>query len=104
MQDQRSSISANTSPTARDDQHTQAAVLTHVVALHPAPITISELLREIAADPADFPSRDDVERAVRDLADIGLLHRHDFLRRPDALVLPSRAALTAYALWLGDEC
>jgi hypothetical protein len=70
-----------------DDAATEAAVLQHLLALHPAQLTVVELLREIADAPADFAQRDAVERAVRDLAAVGLLHRsNDF-------VLPSRAAL-----------
>jgi hypothetical protein len=103
MHDQRSCTPPNTGTPAHQDRLTQAAVLTHVVALHPAPVTASELMKEIGTDAEDFPARDSVERAIRDLAAVGLLHRHDFLRRPDALVLPSRAALTAHELWLDDD-
>lgn len=72
---------------AREDAAAEAAVLRQLLALHPVQITFEELLREIAVEPEDFVQRDAVERAVRDLAAAGLLHRcEDF-------VLPSRAAL-----------
>ncbi|MEX2447507.1 MAG: hypothetical protein WD404_02045 [Solirubrobacterales bacterium] len=103
MHDQRSCTSPSTGTPAHQDRLIQGAVLTHVVTLHPAPVTVGELIQEIATGVEEFPARDAIERAVRDLAGVGLLYRHDFLRRPDALVLPSRAALTAHELWLGDE-
>jgi hypothetical protein len=50
-------------------------------------VTLAELMREIAGEFADFDERDAIERAVRDLVGVGLLHnREDF-------VVPSRAAL-----------
>ena len=55
--------------------------------LHPTQVTLEELIREVAADPDAFAERDAIERAVRDLARAGLLHRSG------ELVLPSRAAL-----------
>jgi predicted transcriptional regulator len=70
-----------------EDATVESAVLEQLLALHPAQVTFEELLREIAADPEDFAERDAVERAVRDLAAAGLVHRSsDF-------VVPSRAAL-----------
>ncbi len=65
----------------------EAVVLRQALVLHPAQATIDELILEIAADPFDFGERDAIERAVRDLARSGLLHRNgDF-------VFPTRAAL-----------
>lgn len=72
---------------AVEDATTESAVLQQVLAFHPAQVTLNELVREIAGDPADFGGRDGVERAVRDLTGAGLLHRHD------AFVMPTRAAL-----------
>jgi hypothetical protein len=66
---------------------TEAAVLQHVLYLHPTQISFDEVLREIAADPADFGERDAVECAVRNLGAAGLL------RRADEMVLPTLAAL-----------
>jgi len=72
---------------AEEDAAIEATVLRRLLTLHPIQITVDELLREIAADPEDFSQRDAVERAVRDLAAAGLLHRRD------EFVIPSRAAL-----------
>jgi hypothetical protein len=72
---------------AAEDAATESAVLQQVLAFHPTQVTLNELVREIANDPADFGERDSVERAVRDLTGAGLLHRHD------AFVVPTRAAL-----------
>jgi type IV secretory pathway protease TraF len=70
-----------------EDRVFEAAVLQQVLAIHPSPVTIAELVDEIAGKSCDFAQRDAIERAVRDLAGCGLLHRSA------ALVLPSRAAL-----------
>jgi hypothetical protein len=72
---------------AEEDAALEAAVLRQLLALHPVQISFDELLREIAAEPEDFGQRDALERAVRDLAAAGLLHRRD------GFVIPSRAAL-----------
>lgn len=72
---------------ADGDATVEAAILQHLLALHPATVTSDELLREIAADPGDFAQRDAVERGLRDLVATGLLHREGkFLQ-------PSRAAV-----------
>jgi hypothetical protein len=71
--------------TGEEDRACEAAVLHHVLAIHPAPLTLEDILRELGAE--DFGKRDAIERAVRDLAACGLL------RRGEALVLPSHAAL-----------
>lgn len=73
--------------TADEDRAQEAAVLQHVLALHPTAITVVELVRELDPDRDSFSQRDAVERAVRDLAGAGLLHHSD------SLVLPTRAAL-----------
>jgi hypothetical protein len=72
---------------AEQDAIVQHALLELVLAEHPAQLTIAELIRELADDPDDFGERDDVERAVRDLGGVGLLHRQGIC------VWPSRAAL-----------
>jgi predicted transcriptional regulator len=72
---------------AREDAATESAVLHHLLALHPIQVTIDELAREIDDKPEDFSRRDAIERAVRDLVGVGLLHRQD------SFVLPSHAAL-----------
>jgi hypothetical protein len=69
-----------------DDAAIEALVLRQLLALYPGQLTLEELVRELAAGSEDFNQRDAVERAVRDLAAAGLLHRSG------DLVLPSRAA------------
>ncbi len=73
--------------TGAEDDATESAVLQHLLTVHPAPLTPTELIREIAGPDAGFAERDAVERAVRDLGAAGLVNRGD------GLVVPSRAAL-----------
>lgn len=78
--------------TAQQDANSERSVLAAVVGDYPELFTENELVREIADDPEDFIQRDRVERAIRSLSDVGLLHR----LRP--LIVPSRAALRFDAL------
>jgi hypothetical protein len=71
---------------AGEDQKHEGAVLAHIIAVHPATLRLSDLLRELG-DPEDFGERDAIERAVRDLVKGGLLFRCE------GAVLPTRAAL-----------
>ncbi len=71
--------------TSEEDRACEAAVLHYVLALHPTPLTLADVVRELGGE--DFGRRDAIERAVRDLVGSDLLHRSE------ALVLPSRAAL-----------
>ena len=73
--------------THAEDERDQAAVLTQVLALHPAQLTIPDLVREVTAGAAEFEGGDRIERAIRDVTGAGLLHC------PGGLVVPSRAAL-----------
>jgi hypothetical protein len=73
--------------TAGEDATVEAAVLRQVLALHPAQVTLEELVREVAIVPEAFEDRDAIVRAARDLTRAGLLHRSG------ELVIPSRAAL-----------
>jgi type IV secretory pathway protease TraF len=73
--------------TFAEDAAVESAVLQHVLALHPAQVTVAELAREVGGEEGGFAERDSVERAVRDLAGAGLLHVHD------SFVLPTRAAI-----------
>jgi hypothetical protein len=70
-----------------EDASIEAVVLRQLLALHPVQLTVEELVREIAGDPADFALTDAVERAVRELCAAGLANRSG------DVVLPSRAAL-----------
>jgi len=72
-----------------DDDRVQRAVMAVTLDLYPVWLSLDELLRELA--PAD-EDRDPVERAVRDLAGAGLLHRHG------PFLLPTRAAVRAAEL------
>jgi len=77
------------------DARAERAVLATLLAERPTQLTIAELVRQLTGDPSDFAERDAVQRAVRDLAGVGLLHRRgDF-------VFPSRAALRFGALETG---
>ncbi|HEX6204400.1 MAG TPA: hypothetical protein VFZ29_01150 [Solirubrobacterales bacterium] len=73
-----------------EDERVESAVLRQLLELHPTRLTLAELVRELGGDQDEhdgFAARDAVERAVRDLGAVGLLHR-------DArFVEPTRAAL-----------
>ncbi|MEX2448007.1 MAG: hypothetical protein WD404_04595 [Solirubrobacterales bacterium] len=71
---------------AEADATVEAIVLNLLLAEQPAQLTVAELQLELAGGPASFPRRDEVERAVRELAAVGLVHRNG------ELLLPSRAA------------
>lgn len=70
-----------------EDEDVESAVLQQLLDLHPTRLTLEELAREFGARRNDFAAHDAVERAVRDLAGAGLLHRGD------EFVAPTRAAL-----------
>ncbi len=69
------------------DDRDQAEVLLTILTSYPTHLRMSELVLEITAGSSDFPSRDRLERAVRDLVSTGLLFRCE------SLVLPTRSAL-----------
>ncbi|HVQ58783.1 MAG TPA: hypothetical protein VMS60_07735 [Solirubrobacterales bacterium] len=77
---------------AARDRRDQAVVLTHVLALHPAHLSVAELVGEMIAGAAEFEPRDRYERAIHDLAAAGLLHVQA------GLVTPTRAALVFNSL------
>jgi len=79
-------------PTAAQDLRDQGRVLDEVLALHPEALTLDEVVREVTAASAEFDERDRVERAIRDLAGGGLLHRNG------NFVSPTRAAVFFHAL------
>jgi hypothetical protein len=70
-----------------EDEDVESAVLQQLLDLHPTQLTLAELAREFGARCGDFGAHDAVERAVRDLAGAGLLHRGG------EFVVPTRAAL-----------
>lgn len=74
--------------TTRDDDFAmESAVLQRVIDVHPARLTEAELIRELIGEHAEFGDQDAVERAVRDLAGVGLIHT------ADEFVTPTLAAL-----------
>ena len=75
------------------DDLLESTVLRELLHLHPAQVTLEELIADVAADPGEFAERDAIERAVRDLARAGLLHRNG------EFAIPSRAALRFSELW-----
>jgi hypothetical protein len=70
-----------------EDEDFESAVLRQLLDLHPTRLTVSELTRELIVDRNGFAERDALERAIRDLAAVGLLHRSE------EFVAPTRAAL-----------
>lgn len=72
-----------------DDLAIQAATLSRVLDTHPAGLTVSEL----ASEEADLGTRDAIERAVRDLVGVGLLHLHGQLLSPTHAALRDRELL-----------
>jgi hypothetical protein len=72
---------------AEEDASTERGVLGTVLDAYPELFTERELVLMLVDNPGNFAQRDAVERAVRDLARVGLLHC------PGGLVMPTRAAL-----------
>lgn len=70
-----------------EDEGVESVVLRHLLDLHPTRLTLAELVREIGGNRDGFAERDAIERAVRDLAAVGLLHQGN------EFVTPTRAAL-----------
>lgn len=70
-----------------EDAEVEAAVLRQLLLLHPAQLTLEELIVDLAKDPEAFAERDAIERAVRDLGRAGLVHRNG------EFAVPSRAAV-----------
>ena len=70
-----------------EDAAVETTVLRQLLLIHPAQVTVEELIVDVAADPDAFAERDAIERAVRELARAGLVHRNG------EFVIPSRAAL-----------
>ncbi len=89
MQNQRKAAS-----NAAEDLRDERAVLVHLVETFPQTLRLSDLIREMGAAES-FDERDSIERAVRELVQGGLLFRSS------GAVLPSRAALRAYELFVG---
>lgn len=76
-----------------EDTAIEAALLRQLLALHPAQLTLEDLIREFAGEDGGFALTDAVERALRELAAAGLVLRNG------SVVLPSRAALRSDELF-----
>jgi hypothetical protein len=72
---------------ASDEEKAEQAVLALLLEVHPAHLSLDEVLRELTDRPDDFAPRDRVNNAVRDLVAAGLVHRHG------AFVFATRAAV-----------
>jgi hypothetical protein len=70
-----------------EDAAVEAAVLRQLLLIHPAQVTVAELIVDVAAEPEAFAEQDAIERAVRELSRAGLVHRNG------EFAIPSRAAL-----------
>jgi hypothetical protein len=79
-----------------EDEREETAVLRLVLEIHPETLTQDELIRELTGGGSKtFSEADAVQRAVRDLAAAGLLHRPG----EDEVVRPTRAAIRFDDLW-----
>jgi hypothetical protein len=79
------------------DSRTQAVVLGLLLEIYPAPLSLAELVLELAEDLEDFTQRDNVERAARDLVRSGLLHQQPGVGQT-VVFFPTRAAARFAAL------
>jgi hypothetical protein len=82
-------------PPCDEDRKTETAVLSLLLAEHPARLSMDELILVLHADPDRGDPKDAAERAVRELTGAGLLHRDG------RFLAPSRAALYFSRLELG---
>lgn len=74
-----------------DDEALQAAVIRHLIDVHPGTLSRADLMREFG-HPKFETLEDEIERAVRDLARLGLLDE------AGERVCPSRAAVRYHEL------
>jgi len=97
MQDHPKGAGEDPALTTNDeDDREQAAMLRLVLEHHPATLTLDELVKEMTGGGSRaFSDFDATQRAVRDLAGSGLLHRPG----EDEMVRPTRTALRFYDLW-----
>lgn len=89
MQDQTSRADDLRATTHSEDTETEVAVLKELFTLG-HPVTLEELIRHFApfkTAATEFSRRDEIERAVRELAASGLVNRTS-----DDLVIPTMAA------------
>jgi hypothetical protein len=84
--------SAGEQPPPVDDIRNQGVTLMHALHRHPTLLTIPELVREVASGSEEVGEAGSIERAVRDLTGVGLLHC------ANGLAVPSPAALRFLAI------
>lgn len=80
-------MQANPTAALFSDDEFEAAVLRHVLDWQPTILRLEDVIREVSPDPREFSHRDAVERAVRELVKVDLLHRQG------ECVLPTTAAV-----------
>jgi hypothetical protein len=78
--------------TADEDAREERRVLREVLTVYPESLRLEELIRELTVGSSAFSDQDAIERAVRDLIAVGLIHQ------VGDLVLPTRPAVIFYAL------
>lgn len=76
----------------KQDKDAERSVLQSIIAAYPELFTENELVREIANDSENAVERDIIERAIRSLSVVGLLHRCH------PIIVPTRGALRFEAL------
>src|SRR4051812_40628636 len=82
-----------------EDEREQAAILRQVLELHPVTLTMDELVREMTGGGTrNFSRFDATQRAVRELAVTGLLHRPG----EEEMVHPTRPEI-ATTYWPGSN-
>ncbi len=79
---------------AERDRRAEGEVLRLALHEYPEQFTVGELIRELTGPHPVFHEADDVERAIRTLDHVGLLHQQN------KLVWPSRAARYYFTLEL----
>jgi hypothetical protein len=84
-----------TSAPAEEDAVYEQAVLNHVLISQPTILRMSDLTREVRPGIGDSDPVDAVERAVRELVKVNLLHRHG------DCVLPTSTAVYVRGMDLG---
>jgi hypothetical protein len=84
-----------TSAPAEEDDLYEQAVLAHVLISQPTILRLCDLKREVRPEIGDSDPVDAVERAVRELVRVNLLHRHG------DCVLPTSTAVYVRGMDLG---
>lgn len=84
-----------TSASFHEDDLYEQAVLSHVLISQPTILRLCDLIREVKPGIGDSDPREAVERAVRELVKVNLLHRHG------DCVLPTSTAVYVRGMDLG---